>query len=297
MLFQTLHCLCKSRTFVEMSVRKRRGSCDLARVHIDEADDKNKGTKTFRFFSFFYLNSMITSDTRRERRGQTSILAIYFETQVWMNWFEQIWYSHMYKWHILLFFPSCFFFPSLLRTSLLALCKCPFFIPHTSFSFFNRCSKIAPCRFNSLFLAFRCNLMHRININVFRQQPPQPLQKKHTPPQVSAARFHWSRLSRLDKTTGSRPSIGTCSSMSVCYFWLHICARDNAHASCTAFKRVCITRLRAFHHSELDRFASTQFALLLATGAVPTAALREGGISCKLVGAVRWPRTSEGKLT
>lgn len=43
--------------------------------------------------------------------------------------------------------------------------------------------------------------------------------------------------------TGSDPSISTRSYTSECYFWLHICARDNAVMGYTAFKRVCITRL------------------------------------------------------
>lgn len=60
MLFLTIHYIVFSagRTFIDLSARKSRGSCDLARVHSDEADDSTKGQSDFfsDLFSFFLFN-------------------------------------------------------------------------------------------------------------------------------------------------------------------------------------------------------------------------------------------------
>lgn len=82
-----------------------------------------------------------------------------------------------------IFFPL--FSNSLLWTSLFVLCKCLFFNPHASFSFFlNPRTKAAPCWSNRSSLVVRFNLikLHKINMKEAWNMSFFPRQISPTPP-------------------------------------------------------------------------------------------------------------------
>lgn len=129
--------------------------------------------------------------------------------------------------------------------------------------------------------------------------PPTPQKIVFASPSERGKILLIAPLSTWTKSRLLHPGILTLA----CYFWLHICARDNADCGCTAFKRVCITRLSALSITVSSTDLHPRTSLCCRPLALPPctpppnspnlpASFRKGGITCEPVGAVRWPSPS-----